>query len=392
MLELAVIGFGNRARKYVSCLDGRAHVAGIVDPSAYCRSYAVRAYGIDESRCFESLDALIASGIRIDAAIIASPDRTHYDYARRCIALGWPLLLEKPVATRLEECRELAGLSESSGVPVAVCYELRYHPFFLKLKELVSDPSLGRLLSVDWEVEVGLNRMMHSYVRGTWAREAESGPITLTKLCHDVDLLLWMIPGEPLSGRSEGERKIFRAENAPEGAAERCLDCPLERDCRYSAVDLYLRKHDWISNFMTFPGESTDEMLHRILKESDYGRCVFHSDNDVNDTQTIEICYPGGLRATIRMKCDRRGGRRTARFVFENGEVCADAYDITVRTASGECREYDFSDLRDKPLHAGADKTMTDDFISSVSEGLPLRCSIADALRSHVICICDSGD
>ena len=73
MLELAVIGFGNRARKYVSCLDGRAHVAGIVEPSAYCRSYAVRAYGIDESRCFESLDALIASGMRIDAAIIASP-------------------------------------------------------------------------------------------------------------------------------------------------------------------------------------------------------------------------------------------------------------------------------------------------------------------------------
>jgi hypothetical protein len=91
------------------------------------------------------------------------------------------------------------------------------------------------------------------------------------------------------------------------------------------------------------------------------------------------------------MKCDRRGGRRTARFVFENGEVCADAYDITVRTASGEGREYDFSDLRDKPPHAGADRAMTDDFISSVSGGLPLRCGIADALRSHAICICDSG-
>ncbi|MCR5548098.1 MAG: Gfo/Idh/MocA family oxidoreductase [Bacteroidales bacterium] len=387
MTELAVIGFGNRARKYVSCLEGRARVAAIVEPSGYCRSYAVRAYGIDAGHCFDSFDALLASGTKIDAAIIASPDKTHFDYARRCIELGWPVMLEKPIATDLEECRTLAELSDRKAVPVTVCYELRYHPYFLKLKELTENPELGKLLSVDWTVEVGLNRMMHSYVRGTWSKESESGPITLTKLCHDVDLLLWMIPGEPVSWRSDGERKIFRPENAPASAAARCIDCPIEKICRYSAVDLYLRKHEWISNFMPLPGESTDEMIRRILKESDYGRCVFHSDNDVNDTQTITLNYPDGLTAVVRMKCEQREGDRSARFVFEKGEIIAGADRITLRCGGSDAVGYDFSGLSDQPLHAGADKALVDDFIASLSGGNNVRSGIGEALKSHIICI-----
>ena len=387
MIELAVIGFGNRARKYVSCLEGRAHVAAIVDPSVECRSFASETFGIEASRCFEDFDAMLNSGLKVDAAIIASPDKTHYDYACRCIALGWPVMLEKPIATDPDECTVLAELSKRKGIDITVCYELRYHPYFMKLKELAGDPSLGKLLSVDWTVEVGLNRMMHSYVRGTWAREEESGPIALTKLCHDVDLLLWMLPGKPAGWHLEGGREFFRPDNAPAGAAARCIDCPIERECRFSAVDLYQRRREWIRNFIPLPGESIDDMISRILAETSYGRCVFHSDNNVNDAQTIAIDYPGGLKAMIRMQWERRGGNRSARFIYENGEIVADGTILKVFCGGALKKEYDFSDLVGLPLHAGADRELVLEFIDSVEKGRKTRSSIDDTLESHLICL-----
>ena len=291
------------------------------------------------------------------------------------------------MATDAAQCVELARLSAETGVGITVCHELRYHPYFIKLKELASDPALGRPLTVDWTIDVGLNRMTHSFVRGMWGREKDSAPIAVTKLCHDVDLLLWMLPGEPSEWHLAGERKVFRAENAPEGAAARCLDCPLEKGCKYSAVDLYLRRREWISNFIPLPGESVDEMLHRILRESDFGRCVFFSDNDVNDTQTISMVYPDGLRAVIRMDCIRHEGERKAHFVFENGEIEAGGASITLRRKDSAPETYDFSGIIGTPLHAGADRMMVQEFLDSVTSGKTTRTDLATALKSHLICI-----
>ena len=386
MVSLALIGFGNRAGKYASCLDGMAHIAAIVEPSDERRTYAIATCGFDPARCFSRFEDLLSSDIKVDAVIIASPDKTHYAYARECIRRGWPVLLEKPIASDPAECIELADLSARAGVPVTVCFELRYHPYFIKLKELVGTSGLGRLRSVNWTIDVGLNRMMHSFVRGMWGREKDCGPIALSKLCHDVDLLLWMLPGEPAEWHLKGERKFFRAENAPEGAAPRCLDCPLEKRCKYSAVDLYLRRREWIRNFIPLPGESVDEMLLRILRESDFGRCVFFSDNDVNDTQTITMTYPDGLKASIRMQCVRRNGSRKARFVFEEGEIDAGATAITVLRKDAAPEVYDFSGIVGSPLHAGADREMVREFVESVRTGKPTRSGISGALKSHIIC------
>lgn len=386
MVDLALIGFGNRAGKYASCLDGKARIAAIVEPSDERRTYAIATCGFDPARCFSRFEDLLAADIKVDAVIIASPDKTHYEYARACIRRGWPILLEKPIASDPAECIDLAEMAARAGVPVTVCFELRYHPYFIKLKELVGTSSLGKLRSVNWTIDVGLNRMMHSFVRGMWGREGECGPIALSKLCHDVDLLLWMLPGEPAEWHLRGERKFFRSENAPEGADPRCLDCPLEKGCKYSAFDLYLRRREWIRNFIPLPGESVDEMLLRILRETDFGRCVFYSDNDVNDSQTITMTYPDGVKAVIRMHCARRNGSRKARFAFEEGEIDAGPSAITVLRKGAAPEVHDFSGIVGSPLHAGADREMVQEFIASVRTGKPTRSPISEAVRSHIIC------
>lgn len=385
-VRLIVIGFGNRAGKFLSCFGKGMQLAGIVEPDAGRRDYAVQALGISADICFGSFDALVSSGLKADGAIICSPDKTHFEYASRCLEQGWPVLLEKPIGTTPDECRALAELSARTGIPVTVGYELRYHPYYQKLRELVSIPSLGRLLAVDWAIEVGQKRMTHSFVRGMWSRQEDTGPIALTKLCHDVDMLLWLIPGKPDSWLLEGARTLFRPENAPEGAALRCLDCLVEKGCKFSAVELYLRKHEWIGNFIAKPGESTDEMILRMLRESDFGRCAFHCGNNVNDSQKITLEYPSGARATINMTCSRPEGERTAYFAFENGSI--EAGKDTIRlTCGNETREFDYSGIMSLPMHGGADKALLDEFAGSIRNRVKTRSDISSGLLSHLICL-----
>ena len=72
-------------------------------------------------------------------------------------------------------------------------------------------------------------------VRGNWRRADESGPSVLTKCCHDLDWLRYIV-GRPRSRvSSQGGLHHFTAANRPAGAADRCLDCAVEPGCPYSA-------------------------------------------------------------------------------------------------------------------------------------------------------------
>ena len=80
----------------------------------------------------------------------------------------------------------------------------------------------------------------HSYVRGNWRRFDESGPLILTKCCHDMDIAAWLVDTKVKRVTSVGEKIYYKEENAPEGATARCLDCPAEKDCVYSAKAQYM--------------------------------------------------------------------------------------------------------------------------------------------------------
>jgi hypothetical protein len=78
-------------------------------------------------------------------------------------------------------------------------------------------------------------------VRGNWRKESESSSALLAKCCHDIDLLSYMLGRKCEKVSSFGSLKIFRPENKPAGAASRCVECPLQDQCCYSAVRQYGR-------------------------------------------------------------------------------------------------------------------------------------------------------
>ena len=314
--------------------------------------------------------------------------------ALQCVERGWPVLLEKPAASTESAYRSLLAASERKGVPVALCLEMRFHPYFQRIKELTA--TLGQLREIDHTEHVGPDRMAHTFVRGLWSRRADAGPIFLSKCCHDADFIFW-ITGAELDGpvRSKGARTKFRASGAPDGAAYRCVSCPLASTCPYSAVSLYLERGEWIDGFDVPDGESLEQVIRRELAAGRYGRCVYHCDNNVYDTQEVTATLsvpsaPGGRTSPIALRMRLEGisleeGRTTV-IKGSAGTLTADNGGIRVEYADGRFLDEDYASLRHLPLHAGADEALVRDFFAALSAGRQPSATLVSSFPAHRLC------
>jgi UDP-2-acetamido-3-amino-2,3-dideoxy-glucuronate N-acetyltransferase len=95
-----------------------------------------------EVRFTHSVDEVMDNP-EIDGIVIAAPAVLHYDLAKRAIAAGKDVLVEKPLALTAEKGAELVQLAEDAGRVLMVGHILQYHSAVLKLKELLDSGRLG---------------------------------------------------------------------------------------------------------------------------------------------------------------------------------------------------------------------------------------------------------
>jgi hypothetical protein len=116
---------------------------------------------------------------------------------------------------------------------------------------------------------------------------------------------------------------FFRKENAPVGATARCTDgCPVELQCPYSAINIYVRKKKMLRVFDLPKNE--DQLILDKLKTTNYGRCVFLSNNDQCDHYVVNMVFEGGITAGFNMEAlTSYSGRRT-RIMGTRGDIVGD--------------------------------------------------------------------
>lgn len=390
-LSVVLIGAGNRARKYLEYIlsaPHRARLAGVADPNPLRREAIASRCSLPAECCYASADDFFALGRVADAVIIATPDHCHYRQSMQAIALGYHVLLEKPVSQTDYEAAAIAAAAEKAGVVVNVCYVLHFHPYFVKLRQLALSGELGRIVSVSHRSPVGIDRATHVYVRGAWGRKETSGPLLTSKCCHDIDFLIWLTGSRVKRVSSYGTLRWFTRDNAPEGAADRCISCRAEESCPFSAVDLYRRRHDWISNFDVPEGSTIDEAIERELATGRYGRCIYACDNDVVDRQVVAMETESGITIDFSMDLFTADCRRTTRISLTGGEITGDEESITVTTFRPRAtKRYDFSTSFNAPFHCGADLATVENFINAIN-GAPdhSHTGIDDAIESQRTC------
>ncbi len=323
-VTFAIAGLGNRGTAYASKLvkyPDQMEIVALADNRRVRLDNVQEHLHLPEDKVFSSAEELLKAPRLADVLIIATQDAQHKDHALAALEKGYHLILEKPVSNNPQDCKEIAEAANRHQRHVLVCHVLRYTPFYSQIKKLLDQGLIGKIESIEADEQVGFYHYAHSYVRGNWHNEAASSPMILAKCCHDMDLMLWLTGKKCLKVSSFGSLDHFKAENCPEGAAERCKDCAL--DCPYHAQRFYLsRIPGWPSNILH--PQPTEERILKVLDETNYGKCVYRMDNDVVDHQIVNLLLEDGITVNFQMVGFSNRQTRWIRIMGTKGEIWGD--------------------------------------------------------------------
>ncbi len=194
MLSAIIIGAGAiadiHAKAYLS-LRERVRIVAVAEPDAE------RAKALAERRSLSASTRLYAdfaqalAAEKPDIASVCTPPSTHADIACACLDAGVNVLLEKPMASSLEECDRILAAADRGGALLSVVAQSRFITPTYNLKRLLDDGICGRRLFTEafslWWRDARYHDLDY---RGRWS--TEGGGCTLGHAVHHVDLLLWL--------------------------------------------------------------------------------------------------------------------------------------------------------------------------------------------------------
>ena len=179
-IRLGVIGLGRFSERHLSAWKGIPEV----EVAAVCSRSAERANEIGAQWGVEGRYTdwnIMLSRESLDAADVVTADHEHSGPALAALAAGVHVLVEKPMATTLEDADRMIAAAGESGKILMVGHVLRFDPRYLIAKERISAGEVGTIGSVFSYRTLG----QHMYDFYTY------GCPLLGAMIHDVDLLLW---------------------------------------------------------------------------------------------------------------------------------------------------------------------------------------------------------
>jgi predicted dehydrogenase len=189
MRRVAIIGLGMAVGPHaqsLAALGDRVSVAAACSPSAKRRdAFHARFPGFPLA---ESLEAVLADR-SISAVVVLTPPNTHLDVVRRAAAAGKHILLEKPLETTVARAEQVVAACRAAGVALGVVLQHRFRPAGQRLRALMAESSLGRLLGCSTAMRLWRPQSYYDEPgRGTLARDG--GGVLLTQGIHTLDLML----------------------------------------------------------------------------------------------------------------------------------------------------------------------------------------------------------
>jgi len=362
------------------------------------------------------------------------------------------------LATSLQDCVQiykslLPDLPEKTtpGTLFSIGHVLRYSPHNMLLRKLLlEDKVIGEIMSINHTEPIGWWHFTHSYVRGNWRKESTTAPSLLTKSCHDIDLILWLLCSPPPNSTaaahipttvsSSGALQYFNRTRKPTaaGSATNCLSCPIESTCKYSAKKVYLGSElrglgadniHWpvdivvpeIEELVATKGiEAGNAAITKKLAENYgpetsiediegrnwFGRCVYEADNDVNDEQVVTMTWEndplssssesdpekalvnrGAKTAIFHMVAHtKKVCERISSIYGTDGEIYADSTTITVEDFKTGKKKTYRPWMHQDGGHGGGDSGLTRQFIDAVDAVKNNGKEVEDAQREYVGC------
>jgi UDP-2-acetamido-3-amino-2,3-dideoxy-glucuronate N-acetyltransferase len=139
--NVAVVGSGYWGKNLVRMFHQLGALQTVCDTQPDILEHIQSKYSVRTTPSFD--DVLLDPSV--DAVVIAAPAVLHCGLARRAILNGKDVFVEKPLALRVAEARELIDLARNRGRILMVGHILEFHPAITELKRLISNGELGKL-------------------------------------------------------------------------------------------------------------------------------------------------------------------------------------------------------------------------------------------------------
>jgi myo-inositol 2-dehydrogenase / D-chiro-inositol 1-dehydrogenase len=186
-LRVGLIGCGFIGRRHLENIMARRDVVleAAVDLRAeaaemFCQEFKGRYSTTQPDRVLEDRN--------IDAVLICTHHDSHAALAMAAATHGKHVLLEKPMALDVEECRQIAAAASRAGIVLTVNFKFRFAPAVLKVKELIRSP-----LAIHGQLA------MERMPAGIWVRDPlKGGGLILATACHSLDMICWLTDSEPV--------------------------------------------------------------------------------------------------------------------------------------------------------------------------------------------------
>lgn len=384
-----LIGAGHRGNIYADYAilhPDELQIVGVAESVPKRLEQFRKKHSLPENSCYPDWELILKRKKFADAVIIATPDHLHVEPCLLALEAGYDVLLEKPIAPTEMDCRKLLEKAKASGRIVSVCHVLRYTPYFKQLKEVIDMGMIGDIISLQHMEPIEQIHMSHSYVRGQWKNSKKTTPIVVAKSCHDTDIIRWLVNSPAHDVHCFGNLSWFTNANAPSGSTERCTDgCQVESSCPYSALQIYLRDKKRLYVFDLPKNKSKwNEIIVEKLKTTDYGRCVYHMDNDQPDHLTVNIIFKNNVTAAFSMEAHVSYEGRRTRIMGSKGDIV------------GNMETFELTDFKTRKktswkmvtdAHGGGDHLLIRDWIQAIAQQDKslLSSTIEASIESHLI-------
>ena len=339
-IRYGVVGVGMMGVEHIQnilALDDCV-VTAVADPHPPSLDSAQQAVGADtELAKFGTVEELIASGL-CDALVIASPNFTHHDILIPAIESGLHLLIEKPLCTTLDDCREIADLVATRPVEQVIWMGLEYR-YMPPLRRLMVEIEAGTTGNVKM-VAIREHRFPFLVKVDNWNRFSKNtGGTLVEKCCHFFDLMIQATASRPVRVMASGSQDVNHLDEVYKGERSDILDnayviVEFENGCR-GMLDL----------------------------------CMF-AEASKNEREIVVVGDKGKLEA-LDTESIVRIGERTAD-IWSGINVVSEE---TVEDAS----------IRHQGLHHGASYLEHADFVDAIRSGRPADVTVLDGLWSAAV-------
>jgi predicted dehydrogenase len=226
---------------------------------------------------FTSFEEMI-NGSKPDIVIVTTMDRYHHEYVIKSLEAGCDVIVEKPMTIDADKCKAIMEAEQRTGRRITVTFNYRFAPFATRVKELIKEGSIGKILSIHFEWFLD-TRHGADYFRRWHRKKENSGGLLVHKATHHFDYINWLLEEDPEIINAFGTRRFYGPTRDERG--ERCLTCEYKDSCEF---------------FFNIREGEYKSLYHDCEDVDGYfrDRCVFSEEIDIEDSMSVCVKYSGG--------------------------------------------------------------------------------------------------